>query len=78
MEMAQWNGYRASKAAGGGLYNGYVTPKAKQEWLVGSIVNVGFVRNLLVMDKVNGTYRLQSIANGKKYTFEPHMGLSAA
>lgn len=74
--MANWNGYRASKAAGGGLYNGYATPKAKQEWTIGSIVNVGFIRDLMVMSKEGGVYKLSNIANGRKYEFEPHIGIT--
>lgn len=69
------NGYRMSKAAGGGLYNGYATPKAKQAWTVGSVVNVGFVRGLMVLAHRGGSYQLQNIANGRKYSFTPHTGL---
>lgn len=74
---SSWNGYRASKAALGGLQNGYVTPRAKQDWAPGDVVSVGFVKGLEVVEKVDGEYRLWNPANGKKYVFIPHMGLSA-
>lgn len=70
-------GYRMSKAAGGGFYNGYASPKAKHAWTVGSVVNVGFVRDLMVMAKRDGSFMLQNIANGRKYSFTPHAGLEA-
>lgn len=73
--MANFNGYRASKAAGGGLYNGYSTPKAKQDWSIGSTVNVGFLRGLIVLAKEAGVYRLKQNSTGKNYTFQPHVGL---
>lgn len=76
--MTKFNGYRASRAAGGGLYNGYSTPKAKQDWSVGSVVNVGFLKGLTVLAKENGIYSLKQTATGKNYTFEPHVGLCGA
>ncbi|MCX7585060.1 hypothetical protein [Phenylobacterium sp. 58.2.17] len=74
---SSWNGYRASKTALGGLQNGYATPRAKQAWAPGDVVNVGFVKGLEVVERVGGDYRLWNPANGKKYVFTPHMGLSA-
>ena len=76
--MTKFNGYRAGRVAGGGLYNGYRTPKAKQNWSVGLIVNVGFVRDLAVIAKEGAVYRLKQVTTGKSYTFEPHVGLYAA
>jgi len=73
--MANWNGYRKSKAAGGGLYNGYVTPKAKQDWSIGSLVNIGFVKGLEVLSKIEGSYSLRQASTGRDYTFTPHVGL---
>lgn len=71
-----WNGYRASRAACGGAYNGYRAPKAKQDWAVGEIVNVGFVKGLMVDRKqADGSYLLHS-RTGARYSFQPHMGLS--
>lgn len=70
-----WQGYRKSKAAGGGLYNGYVTPKAKQDWSVGSMVNIGFVKGLEVISKIEGTYSLRQVSTGRAYEFTPHAGL---
>jgi len=69
--------YRVGRVGGGGLYNGHATPKAKQAWTVGAIVNVGFVRGLMVMARRDGDYMLQNIANGRKYAFTPHDGLFA-
>jgi hypothetical protein len=74
--MSNWNGYRASKVAGGGMLNGYATPKAKQDWSIGSFVSVGFLRGLLVMAKSSGTYSLHHIQSGRKYEFTPHLGLT--
>lgn len=71
-----FNGYRTSKIGGGGMLNGYVTPKAKQEWTVGAVVNVGFVKGLRVTAKINGIFKLAQDATGRVYEFEPHMGLA--
>lgn len=73
-----WQGYRKSKVAGGGLYNGFVTPKAKQDWSIGSLVNIGFVKGLEVLAKIDGTYTLRQTATGRAYTFTPHVGLVRA
>lgn len=75
--MTKFNGYRAGRVAGGGLYNGYATPKAKQVWEIGAVVNVGFLKGLLIVAKEDTVYRLQA-ASGKAYTFQPHLGLCAA
>ena len=75
--MSNWNGSRASKLAGGGLYNGYSTPKAKQVWTLGATVNVGFVKNLTVTAIENGVFRLLQTNTGKLYEFAPHNGLYA-
>jgi len=74
--MANWNGYRASRSAGGGANNGYVAPKAKQVWAVGETVNVGFLKGLLIVAKEGNIFRLKA-STGRSYTFEPHVGLSA-
>lgn len=74
--MTKFNGYRTSRIGGGGLYNGYTTPKAKQDWTVGEIVNVGFVRGLEVIRKASGTYVLWQALTDRFYTFQPHLGLS--
>lgn len=71
-----WNGYRASKVAGGGLYNGYVTPKAKQPWAIGMRVNVGFLKGLLITNKVDGIWKLVNETTGARYEFQPHLGIS--
>lgn len=71
-----FTGYRAGRVAGGGLYNGYVTPKAKQEWTIGAVVNVGFIKGLTVISKVGAEFRLRQESTGREYAFEPHMGIS--
>lgn len=71
-----WQGHRVGRTAGGGLYNGYRAKPKQQEWNPGDVVNVGFVKGLEVVEKVDGDYRLWNPANGKKYVFTPHMGLS--
>lgn len=71
-----WNGYRASRTAGGGALNGYYAPKAKQEWIPGQTVKVGFL-TLEVVEKVGADWRLWNPVNGKKYAFTPHLGLNS-
>lgn len=71
-----WNGYRTSKMAGGGALNGYVAPKAKQEWTIGAEVSVGFVKGLKVLAKVNGIFELVQQSTGRRYEFAPHLGLA--
>lgn len=70
-----WQGHRVSKAAGGGMLNGYATPKAKQEWAIGAEVRVGFL-SLTVTGRTAEGWELKS-AKGKRYAFRPHLGLSA-
>lgn len=70
-----WNGYRASKAAGGGLQNGYSTPTAKQDWQIGEVVNVGFVKGLEVIRKNGAIFVLWQAATNRFYSFQPHMGI---
>jgi len=71
-----WNGARVGKIGGGGLYNGYATPKAKQAWEVGDVVNVGFVRDLEVVKRVRGASVLWQADKNRFYSFVPHMGLA--
>lgn len=74
--MSKFVGYRAPKLAGGGLQNGYNSPKAKQSWLVGDVVNVGFVKNLMVLGKnADGAVHLRQLTSDRFYTFLPHLGL---
>lgn len=73
---AQFIGYRAPKVAGGGLYNGYQTPKAKQAWEVGATVRVGFL-TLEVVAKLPRGWRLWDAKSGKRYEFVPHEGLTS-
>jgi hypothetical protein len=44
--------YRVGRVGGGGLYNGYAAPRAKQRWEVGQVVNVGFIKGLVVKARV--------------------------
>src|ERR1700742_2172017 len=63
-----------------GKFNRYGDPirdKAKQEWAIGNVVNVGFLKGLKVMDKRStGEFVLLS-QTGKKYHFQPHFGIYA-
>ena len=71
-----WQGHRVGRVGGGGLYNGYAAKPRQQDWSDGETVKVGFL-TLEVVQKVGSDYRLWNPANGKKYTFTPHMGLSS-
>ena len=66
-----------------GGYNGrfnrhgdLVRNKAKQEWVVGAQVNVGFIKGLTVREKRHDGWLLET-GKGKFYVFEPHMGIYA-
>jgi hypothetical protein len=77
----RWQGYRAPRAAGGGLYNGYRTPKARQCWEVGQVVSCGFLKGLVVKARVAragepDAYALWQAATNRWYQFQPHCGLS--
>lgn len=55
---------------------------SKQNWEVGSLVNVGFLRNLKVIkiiltpgDFAPDAYILLNQSNGNQYKFVPHNGL---
>ena len=74
--------YRTPRIGGGGLYNGYATPRAKQAWNVGNTVSVGFVKNLLVVARIAtpgdgrpDCYALLQQGTGRWYQFQPHLGL---
>lgn len=58
-------------------------PAAKQAWAIGQIVNVGFIKGLIVKEKVAtpGDYRpdgyvLWQPATNRWYSFQPHYGLA--
>lgn len=58
-------------------------PRAKQSWQTGQIVNVGFVRDLVVMEKIAtpGDFRpdfyvLWKPATNRWYSFQPHYGIA--
>lgn len=74
--------YRVPRV-GGGLYNGYGSPRAKQRWEVGQVVNVGFVRGLVVKARVltpgdgrPDIWALWQPSTNRFYQFQPHLGLS--
>ena len=69
-------GYRAPRIAGGGLQNGYESPKAKQAWEVGSVVKVGFL-TLEVVSKLQRGWRLWNPKTDQRYEFVPHEGLTS-
>lgn len=75
--------YRVGRVAGGGLYNGYPTPRAKQLWEVGQVVNVGFIKGLVVKARVltpgdgrPDIWALWQPSTNRFYQFQPHLGLS--
>ena len=74
--MTSFNGYRTPTIAGGGLRNGYATPRAKQDWTIGEVVSVGFVRNLEVIKNVGDRFVLWQATANRFYSFRPHLGLS--
>jgi hypothetical protein len=75
--------YRAPRVAGGGLYNGHATPSSKQRWEIEQIVNVGFVKGLVVKARVAtpgdgrpDIWALWQPSTNRFYQFQPHLGLS--
>lgn len=75
--------YRVGRVGGGGLYNGHATPRAKQHWAVGQVVNVGFVKGLVVKARLAtpGDHRpdiwaLWQPSTNRFYQFQPHLGLT--
>ena len=63
-------------------YRGQIMPitNTRQNWHIGALVNVGFMRNLKVIkvdaiwDSLPDIYTLES-AKGTRYEFTPHNGL---
>ena len=58
-------------------------PAAKQAWQSGQIVNVGFIKGLVVRDKIATPgdhrpdfYTLWQPATNRWYSFQPHYGLA--
>jgi hypothetical protein len=45
-----------------------------QTFEIGQTVNIGFVRGLKVIERINGEWILES-AKGVRYSFVPHNGL---
>lgn len=75
--------YRVGRVGGGGLYNGYAAPRAKQRWEVGQVVNVGFIRGLVVKARVltpgdgrPDIWALWHPSTNRFYQFQPHLGLA--
>ena len=64
-------------------YRSNYSPRpAKQAWEVGQIVNVGFIKGLLVKARVAtpgecrpDTYALWQPATNRFYNFQPHLGI---
>ncbi len=64
------------------MYRNEPHASAKQAWTVGSIVNVGFLKGLTVMERIPtpgdyrpDVYRLIS-KTGAEYEFTPHFGIA--
>ena len=75
--------YRVGRAGCGGAYNGHTAPRAKQRWEVGQIVNVGFIKGLVVKARVPtpgdgrpDIWALWQPSTNRFYQFQPHLGLS--
>lgn len=75
--------YRVPRVGGGGLYNGHAAPRAKQSWEVGQVVNVGFIKGLVVKARVEtpgdgrpDIWALWQPSSNRFYQFQPHLGLS--
>ncbi len=52
-------------------------PGSSQSWELGSVVRVGFMRNLTVCEKHSGGEFILRSDSGKFYSFVPHMGITA-
>ena len=57
--------------------------KAKQDWAIGAVVNVGFLRDLTVIGKVPtpgdyapDLYVLVQVSTRRLYRFVPHNGIT--
>lgn len=59
-----------------GRHGNLIRERGRQEWSVGAVVNVGFIKGLTVQEKRHHGWLLQS-PKGKFYVFEPHMGIYA-
>jgi len=77
--------YRIGRVGGGGPYNGYAAPRAKQRWEVGQVVNVGFIKGLVVKARVltpgdgrPDIWALWQPSTNRFYQFQPHLGLTRA
>ncbi len=62
-------------------YNTFKRSATKQNWQIGEMVNVGFLKNLMVVakeptpgDYMPDAYHLVA-RNGAKYRFVPHNGI---
>ena len=58
------------------------TSNKNKDWTVGSLVNVGFMKNLKVISVESLEYGMPNVyllesQSGKKYEFIPHNGLHA-
>lgn len=75
--------YRVGRTSSGGLYNGHSNPRAKQRWAVDQIVNVGFIKGLVVKARVltpgdgrPDIWALWQASTNRFYQFQPHLGLT--
>lgn len=75
--------YRMPRVGGGGLYNGHSAPRAKQRWEVDQVVNVGFIKGLVVKARVltpgdgrPDIWALWQPSTNRFYQFQPHLGLT--
>ena len=75
--------YHMSRVGGGGLYNGHAAPRAKQRWEIDQVVNVGFIKGLVVKARVltpgdgrPDIWALWQPSTNRFYQFQPHLGLT--
>lgn len=55
-------------------FTGY-RPRATQQWSIGQVVNVGFIKGLVVKAKASEGWALWQPATNRFYNFVPHMGI---
>lgn len=68
-----YTSHRAERTAG--FKHGNGVRKLRQDWTIGEMVNVGFLKNLMVVGG-NTAIGFDLVArNGSKYRFTPHLGI---
>ena len=76
-ELTNWYRGRQIPTGFNGCQNRYgnqIHAPRRQDWSVGEVVSVGFLKNLEVTGKKDGAYTLVS-RKGVRYSFTPHLGI---